>query len=88
MAANDPRPKKFTRAQKQPAIHAVQQWFQRERDEEIGELAAELLIDALGPTIGRLWYNEAIHDARAVVADRMSVLDEELFALEQLPEER
>jgi uncharacterized protein (DUF2164 family) len=88
MAANDRRPKKFTRAQKQSAIHAVQEWFRRERDEDVGELAAELLIDALGPTIGRLWYNEAIHDARSVVADRMSLLDEELFALEQLPEVR
>lgn len=66
----------------------MQDWFIRERDEEIGDLAAELLIDALGPTIGRLWYNEAIHDARAIVAERMTVLDEELFALEQLPEQR
>lgn len=80
--------KKFTREQKLPAIRAVQEWFLREHDEEIGDLAAELLIDALGPTIGRLWYNEALHDARATVADNSAILDESLFALEQLPEKR
>jgi uncharacterized protein (DUF2164 family) len=80
--------KKFTREQKLPAIRAIQDWFMRERDEEIGDLAAELLLDALGPTIGRLWYNQAIHDARAIVASQMATLDEELFALEQLPEQR
>ena len=80
--------KKFTREQKLPAIRAVQEWFLRERDEEIGDLGAELLIDALAPTIGRLWYNEAVHDARAIVAANAAVLDEELFALEQPPEKR
>jgi uncharacterized protein (DUF2164 family) len=79
---------RFTREQKLPAIRAVQGWFLRERDEEIGDLAAEFLVDALGPTVGRLCYNEAIHDARAIAAERMSTLDEELFALEQLPEQR
>lgn len=80
--------KKFTREQKLPAIRAVQEWFLRERDEEIGDLGAELLIDALAPTVGHLWYNEAIHDARAVMAANAAVVDEELFALEQLPEKR
>lgn len=82
------RPRKFTHAQKMPAIRAVQEWFRRERDEEVGELAAELLVDALGPSVGRLWYNRALEDARAVAADRMTTLDEELFALEQFPDQR
>jgi uncharacterized protein (DUF2164 family) len=80
--------KKFTREEKLPAIRAVQEWFRRERDEEVGDLAAELLVDALGPAVGRLWYNEGIHDARAVVAENAATLDEALFALELLPDAR
>jgi uncharacterized protein (DUF2164 family) len=69
--------------QKKKLRSDIQSYFENERGEEIGELAADnfltFMIEALGPII----YNQAIRDARSVIMQQMERIEEEVYALEQ-----
>ncbi|WDL95116.1 DUF2164 domain-containing protein [Alicyclobacillus sp. ALC3] len=78
---------KIPREQKKVLIERVQSYFELERDESIGELAAEHLLDFLITAIGPTLYNQAIRDARKVAMAQMVRVEEEIDLLEK-PEER
>lgn len=59
----------------------MQQYFQEEREEEIGELAAELLLDFMVKQISPFIYNKAIDDAQSIVSQKMAALEEDMYAL-------
>jgi Uncharacterized conserved protein len=67
--------------QKTQLISLVQQYFSEERNEEIGHLAAEFLIDFMIKHLGPFIYNQAIDDAQSLVAQKMTLLDEDVYAL-------
>lgn len=78
---------KIPREQKQTLIDRIRSYFELERDEPIGELAAEHLLDFMITAIGPALYNQAIRDARKVVLEQMARVEEEIELLEK-PEER
>jgi uncharacterized protein (DUF2164 family) len=49
----------------------------------LGELGAENLLDELLRDLGPILYNQALHDARTLLNQRMVALEEDLFALEK-----
>jgi uncharacterized protein (DUF2164 family) len=67
--------------QKTQLISYVQQYFKEERDEEIGDLAAEFLIDFMIKHLSPLIYNQAIDDVQAVATQKMASLEEDIYAL-------
>jgi uncharacterized protein (DUF2164 family) len=69
---------KLTKEQQKSAIEAVQTYFSKERHEEIGELAALILIDQLVPIIAGSFYNQGVNDS----IERAQNHIEELYALE------
>ena len=79
---------KVSKEQRLALVRQLQTYFLDELDQELGDLAAGLLLDFLGPTLGAFYYNQALLDARAVVAGRAQTIDEELFALETALERR
>jgi uncharacterized protein (DUF2164 family) len=64
---------------KKQAILEIKQYFLQERDEEIGDLASDLLLTFFAEKIGLYFYNQAISDAYTF----MNAKTEDLFALEQ-----
>lgn len=64
-------------------ILEVQTFFQEERGEEIGELAAEIYFEFIKDRLGPVFYNYALHEARSIAEQRMQVLEEDLYALEK-----
>jgi len=74
---------KLTRDQKLEPVRQLQQYFRDELDEEIGDLPADFLLDFVFELIGPFAYNQALTDARHIVADRSAVIDEEILALER-----
>lgn len=62
------------------AIQSIQQYFEQNLPEPIGELAAGLLLDYFLEEIGPAIYNKAISDAQQRLQQRVSDLDGELFA--------
>lgn len=61
------------------AIASIQQYFDRNLPEPIGELPAGLLLDFFVQEIGPAIYNKAIADAQARLAVRLADLSGELF---------
>jgi uncharacterized protein (DUF2164 family) len=61
------------------AIASIQQYFERNLTEPIGEMPAGLLLDFFVEEIGPAIYNKAIADAQARLAVRVADLSGELY---------
>jgi uncharacterized protein (DUF2164 family) len=61
------------------AIASIQQYFDRNLPEPIGELPAGLLLDFFVQEIGPAIYNRAIADAQARISVRVADLSGELY---------
>ncbi|RUT35648.1 DUF2164 domain-containing protein [Paenibacillus zeisoli] len=74
---------RLPREEKEHLIQHVQQYFEEERSETIGELGAEQLIDFMIKELGPYLYNKAIADARSMIHERVNQIDDELYSLEK-----
>ncbi|MFY4774927.1 DUF2164 domain-containing protein [Metabacillus sp. RGM 3146] len=74
---------KLNEENKQDMIGKIQLYFSREREEEIGDLAAELFLDFFLKEVGPFIYNQGIADARTSLNEKMADLEEVLYALER-----
>ena len=61
------------------AIASIQQYFERNLPEPIGELAAGLLLNYFVEEIGPAIYNQAISDAQVRLQQRVMDLEGELY---------
>lgn len=64
---------------KKQAVESLKGYFLSERDEELGDLAAEFLLDFFLKSVGPLIYNRALADAHAFLSERL----EDLYGLEK-----
>lgn len=76
---------KLPREQKERLIAEVQRYFEEERSEPIGSIAAEALLDQMTALLGPVLYNHALEDARRIVSERLAAVEDELYALERPP---
>ena len=74
---------KLPKEEKDEIIHNVRTYFEYERSETIGDLAAEQLIDFMIKELGPYIYNKAITDARVMLNERINQIEDELYALEK-----
>ncbi|MGG1638502.1 DUF2164 domain-containing protein [Paenibacillus sp. FSL K6-3182] len=74
---------KLPKEQKEQLIASIQQYFELERSETLGSIAAEQLLDFMIQAVGPHIYNHAIKDARQTVLERMQTLEDELYSLEK-----
>ena len=74
---------KIAKEQKAQIINLIQTYFREERGEELGDLAAEFMLDFIVGQIGPYIYNQAIADVQAMLLQRMSVLEDDLYALKK-----
>jgi uncharacterized protein (DUF2164 family) len=61
------------------AVASIQQYFERNLPEPIGELPAGLLLNFFLEEIGPVIYNKAVADAQARLAVRVADLSGELY---------
>jgi uncharacterized protein (DUF2164 family) len=64
-------------------ISLIQAYFQQERDEELGDLAAELLFEFFEKQLGPLIYNQAIDDVRTWFGQKLPYLEADLDLLKK-----
>ncbi len=69
----------IAKEKRKDAILSLQQYFERNLPEPVGDLAAGLLLDFFLQEIGPLIYNKAISDAQARLTQRLTELDAELY---------
>ena len=56
----------------------IMEYFARERDEDLGDLASGLILDFFIQELGPSIYNQGVEDARIYIRDKL----EDLYALE------
>ena len=69
-------------------VSEIKSWFLDNRDEEIGDLQAELLIDFLTEKVGAEIYNQALNDSLYWFKGRMSDLEIDYYTLEKKEESK
>lgn len=67
----------MTAEQKREAIAEIRDYFATEREEEIGGLAAEMILDFITDKIGKHYYNQGITDAQSFMTEKV----EDLYGL-------
>jgi uncharacterized protein (DUF2164 family) len=65
------------------AAESLRVWLRDELEVEAGGLQAEMLVDHVAASLGPIFYNRGVADARAVVAARAEDMDEALYGLER-----
>ncbi len=76
---------KLDKNERADAIARLQDYFSKERDEELGELAASLLLDFIEAELGPHFHNQGVRAAKARLAQVWEGLDEALDLLERRP---
>lgn len=79
-------PLKLPREQREQIIALIQEYFEMERGEQIGDLAADGMLDFFLKQIGPYVYNQALGDCRQLVNEKMASLEEDIYALELRPQ--
>lgn len=69
----------LSKEQKQQAIQNIKEYFENERDESIGDLAAELVLDFITEKIGPHIYNQAILDMQKYMSEQFDDMLEETY---------
>ncbi len=70
--------------EKAQIIDKLRAYFREEREEEIGELAAGILLDFIEKEIGPFFYNRGVREAKAKTVAAFASLTEEMDFMEQL----
>lgn len=70
--------KKFSlsKEKQEDMIRAIKTYFNREREEEIGDLAAKLLLDFFTEELAPVFYNQAVEDCHTFMAEKLDDLFE------------
>lgn len=69
----------LSKERKNKAIEAIKLYFLKERDEDLGDLAAILILDFMIEAIGPSIYNQGLHDAIAFYQEKA----EDIYGLEK-----
>jgi uncharacterized protein (DUF2164 family) len=73
----------FTQTEKDKLVPKLKRYMADELDHELGGFDAEFLLDFIAKEFGAAFYNKGLQDAQSVVLERMEVINEEIYALEQ-----
>ncbi|GGB64733.1 DUF2164 domain-containing protein [Fictibacillus barbaricus] len=73
--------RKMSKEIKEEMIDRIQAFFIKERGEEIGNLAAEQVLDFITEEMASYFYNEGIEDSISALQLRMENLEEDLYTL-------
>jgi uncharacterized protein (DUF2164 family) len=67
---------KLEKYEEEEMIREIQRFFREERDEEIGNLAAVLLLDFISKNLGKFYYNKGVQDSHKFISERLLELSE------------
>lgn len=74
---------KLTKEQRDMMISDIQTFFLDDRDEDITEFAAERVLDFVKESLAPHFYNAAVNDAKHVVEQQFSSMEDEILTLEK-----
>ncbi|WP_350343279.1 DUF2164 domain-containing protein [Proteinivorax tanatarense] len=62
---------KLTQEARKNMLEDIKHYFKNERDEELGDLAAGLILDFFVEKIGPEMYNQGVYDSYQLMSDRV-----------------
>ena len=65
---------KLTKEKRDDMISAIKYYFLKEREEEIGDLASNLILDFIIKEIAPEFYNQGVYDSQKYMSDRVEDL--------------
>jgi uncharacterized protein (DUF2164 family) len=65
---------KLTKEKRDDMISAIKYYFQKERDEEIGDLASNMVLDFIIKELAPEFYNQGVYDSHKYMSDRVEDL--------------
>ena len=77
------KPIQFTREERTAIGGRIRNFFDKELDQDISQLQAEMVLDFFGNQIGGWFYNRGLADAQAVVAAKAEDIADAIYALER-----
>ncbi|SHH86248.1 DUF2164 domain-containing protein [Sporanaerobacter acetigenes] len=69
----------LNKEKKDEMIRLIKDYFLKERDEDLGDLAAELILDFFVENIAPEFYNQGVYDSYVFIKDKA----EDLFAIQR-----
>ena len=73
----------FTRDEKALIAAKIQQYFEVELEQEIGQFDAEFLLDFFALEIGGFFYNRGLQDAQIVLESKLEDISAALYEIEK-----
>ena len=73
----------LTDERRERMLRSIQQYFADKLDQEIGDLAASLLLEFFIRELGAPVYNQAIRDAHGFIQDKLTDLEGEFYEPEE-----
>lgn len=64
-------------------VGEIQKFFFNERNEELGEIAAEDFLEFIDDRIGHFYFNEGVNQALKLCETSVTRLEEDLFSLKR-----
>ncbi|MCF6411205.1 DUF2164 domain-containing protein [Pseudalkalibacillus salsuginis] len=74
---------KIPKEERDQLVKNIQGYFIDERGEEIGDLAAGLMLDFILKDVGPYLYNQGVRDAKKLVQEKMFNVEEDMDALQR-----
>jgi uncharacterized protein (DUF2164 family) len=71
----------ISRKNKDKIIQDLQEWFQENLGQEIGNLDAEFLTDFFTENVGGLYYNQALKDVHTLIYEKTESLADSIYNL-------
>lgn len=69
----------LNKEKKDEMLRLIKDYFLNERDEDLGDLAAELILDFFVENIAPEFYNQGVYDSYVFIKDKA----EDLFAIQR-----
>lgn len=68
---------------KNELVNKLQSYFDNELDQELGQFDAEFLIDFISKEFGKIYYNQGLYDAQAILESRIESVVEAIAEIEK-----
>jgi uncharacterized protein (DUF2164 family) len=65
---------KLTKEKREDMISAIKYYFLKEREDELGDLAAGLILDFIVKELAPEFYNQGVYDSQKYMSDRIEDL--------------
>ena len=62
---------------------ALSRYLKDELDLEVQGFDAQFLLDFISERLGPYYYNQGLHDAQAIIRDRLDVITEAIYEIEK-----